>query len=137
MFAFRKMVVSLLAVTMLLSLMPMVSTAQGPEEEWEKIFLRLDWDGNEEGTEGKPYNTETEAIRYASSRPNGARIWRWNETESKYERTDQYVPHVDIPRVGAPLALQVLWGLALVLALALVITGWALRKKSRSSAESD
>ena len=89
---------------------------------------RTKTDGNEDGSDVHPYNTEDEGKALAQSQPHGA--WMWVKDPNGTWRKE-FVPRAEAGAYGVPFPDMLLYILAAILALVLILVGWWLLRRSR------
>jgi hypothetical protein len=116
--------VVVLIAMLLSSALPVI--AQGPIPDVYVDLRRSE--GNEDGSKERPYNTENEGRAYARSLPTGARL---HIIDASGNETIVPVDPVYTGPEGTPLPRFTLYALLAVLALALILVGWQLLRRSR------
>ncbi len=111
-------------VAVLLSI-ALPSLADGPGI----VYVDESYEGNEEGSKDKPYDTKEEAIAYLQSLPDGGHLHTKNADGTWGEGA--YVPPVTSGGTGLPLSQVVLYVLLAILALGLSLVGWRLIRRSQ------
>lgn len=117
-------VIFLLIIAILITASP-VAAQSGPEDVY--VDEGRD-DGNEDGSQSNPYNTEAEGYAYARSQPDGANLYIRNE-DGTWEKV--YVPPVLAAGGGTSIPEITLYILLATLALALVVGGWLLKRRAQ------
>ena len=120
-----KRIILILALVMVLATSAHPTLAAGVPGS---IYVDTNYTGSEEGTQDKPYNTIEEARAIAKNLPGGAWIYlKQGETWSRIE----YVRPVVSGATGIPLADAAIYALLAIVALALILAGWQLRRRAR------
>jgi hypothetical protein len=101
------------------------SLADGPGT----VYVDTSYNGNEEGSEDKPYNTEEEGRAYLQSLPDGG-VLRIKNADGTWSE-GEYVAAVTSGSAGVPLPQTVLYVLLTILALGLSLAGWRLIKRNQ------
>ncbi len=113
----------LLAILLLGSIVPVSAQAPG------KVYVNPNRTaGNEDGTKANPYNTEKEAKAYARSLRSGAYLYRVDNAGNVTYL--EYVEPVYPGSTGVPLPRLLFYVLLALLALALIVVGWQLRRRA-------
>lgn len=120
----RFFLIAVLAITFLASSLPVYAQAAG------NIYVDTAWTGSEDGTQSKPYNTETEGINAARAMPGGAYVYVKLSDGVTWSAGKYYAPYVS-GATGTSLADTALYALLAVLALGLILVGWRFQRKSR------
>lgn len=120
----KKFVVLFIILIALLANVSSVLAVQAPV----LIYVNTSYEGPEDGTQEKPYNTIAEADAVGQTKAGGAVIMLWN---GNVYVSDHFVDPVRPGATGIPLAGPVLYGLLAVLSLLLILAGWQLRRRSR------
>lgn len=99
--------------------------AQGPID----VYVDENFSGNEEGTQTNPYNTVREGEGRALASDYGGYV-HVKQPDGSWKDLGYY-PAVESGRQGIPLPRLTLYALLAVLALALILVGWQLLRRSR------
>jgi hypothetical protein len=114
----------LVVIAVLLSI-AIPSLADGPGT----AYVDTSYDGNEEGSEGKPYDTEDEGEAYLQSLPDGGYLYTKNADGTWSE--GRWVDPVRSGAAGVPLPKAVFYILLAILALGLSLAGWRVLRRSQ------
>ncbi len=114
---------AVVAALLLQSVLPAI--AQGPIPD---VYVNELHKGNEEGSEGNPYNTVDEGKAYAQSLPYGARL---HVTYKDGRQETIQVDPVYVGYQGAPFSSVMFYVLLAGFALALLVVGWQFRRRAR------
>jgi len=96
----------------------------------ENVYVDTSYDGNENGSKTKPYNTIKEGRAYAQTRPNGARLFISSDGTWSYIPSEIYSP-VYSGAGGAPIPTSTLYLILAFVALVLILLGWQFQQRSR------
>lgn len=122
----KKFLSLIFAIAVLLSVV-IPSLADGPGT----VYVDTSYDGNEEGSADKPYNTASEGRAYLQSLPNGGHLYT-RSADGTWVK-GEYVPPVASGSTGLPLSQTVLYALLAILALGLSLVGWRLIRKNQQA----
>lgn len=122
----KKITLYLMLVVGLLLLNALPAFADGPGN----VYVDPSYDGNEEGSQEKPYNTEDEGRAYLQSMPDGGFLYVRNE-DGTWSTESVYVAAVASGATGEPLPQSTLYTLLATLALGLIVVGWQLLRRAR------
>jgi hypothetical protein len=121
----RKITLCIALAVVVLSSIALPVCADGPGH----VYVDPSYGGNEDGTQGKPYNTENEGKAYLRSLPDGGFLYTRNEDGTWSEGI--FVAGVESGVSGVPLPQAVLYVLLAILALGLSLLGWRFIRRAR------
>jgi hypothetical protein len=93
------------------------------------VHVWYDYNGSEDGSQERPYNTMNEANYYARNQPGGG--WIYVKQADGSWKFDHAEPYVFPGPSGTPLAGPVLFALLALASLILIAAGWFLLRRAQ------